>query len=78
MLRFEVKTTSPISISDIFFSSAISQISSPIHLIIPSTSSGAIFTLNLKLTSLMSWTSDEDLDTAINYYLDLDEQDEDY
>ena len=56
---------SPISISDIFFSSAISQISFLIHLMIPSTSSGAILTLNLKLTSLISWTSDVELDTAV-------------
>ena len=50
MLRFEVKTISPISISDIFFNSTISHISFWVHLKIPSTSSGAIFTLSLKFT----------------------------
>ena len=51
--------------SDIFFSSAISQTSSPIHLNIPSTSSGTIFTLSLKFTSLINCTSDDDSDTEV-------------
>ena len=65
MLRFEVRTTSPILISEIFFNSAISQISSPIHRKIPSTSSGTILTLNLKFTSLINCTSAEDFEVEI-------------
>ena len=65
MLKFDVTTESPILISDVFFTSNISQIVLLLQRKIPSDSDGITLTLSLKFPSLISCTTEVFAEEAI-------------